>query len=179
MKIRIADEHAKDLTFQRYDPQPEIDGVFLTPLKKHRDINGYFMECFRLTGGKMDGPAAPFEVRQASLSQAAPNRINAFHVHPKVEQDEMWCVLNGEMVVHLVDVRADSPTCGHRRRCVLSGEAPGMLYIPTGVAHGYKAGPNGALLLYVMNSQFNIDDANEGRLPWDAFGPELWDEDRG
>ena len=54
-----------------------------------------------------------------------------------------------------------------------------MLHIPTGVAHGYKAGPDGALLAYAMNSQFNIDDPNEGRLPWDHFGAELWEEDRG
>jgi len=179
MKIRIDDKHAKDLTFQTYGPQTEIAGVFLEPLTKHRGLNGSFMECLRLTGGQVEGLDVPFEVRQASLSCAAPGRMNAFHVHPKVQQDELWCVVQGRMLVHLVDIRADSPTCGNRRRYVLSGEAPGMLHIPTGVAHGYKAGPEGAMLLYVMNSQFNADDANEGRLPWDAFGAELWDEDRG
>jgi dTDP-4-dehydrorhamnose 3,5-epimerase len=54
-----------------------------------------------------------------------------------------------------------------------------MLHIPSGVAHGYQAGTEGALLVYAMNSQFSLQDSNEGRLPWDYFGSELWEEDRG
>jgi dTDP-4-dehydrorhamnose 3,5-epimerase len=54
-----------------------------------------------------------------------------------------------------------------------------MLLIPSGVAHGYMTGPQGALLVYAMNSQFNLCEPNEGRLPWDYFGRDLWDEDRG
>ena len=137
------------------------------------------MEYLRLTEGRAEGLDVPFEVRQVSFSWAVPGRINAFHVHPKEVQDEVWCVVAGTLLVWLVDVRAGSPTAGHKRAYVLSGEAPGLLYIPSGVAHGYKAGPEGALLVYAMNNQFNPKDPNEGRLPWDAFGAELWEEDRG
>jgi dTDP-4-dehydrorhamnose 3,5-epimerase len=83
------------------------------------------------------------------------------------------------MMVWLVDTRADSSTSGRRRRYMLTADAPALLYIPTGVAHGYKAGSEGALLVYTMNSQFNLADPNEGRLPWDHFGAELWETDRG
>jgi dTDP-4-dehydrorhamnose 3,5-epimerase len=34
-------------------------------------------------------------------------------------------------------------------------------------------------LLYTMDQQFDISDPNEGRLPWDQFGTDLWNEDRG
>jgi len=179
MKIRLPDHLAEKLTFQTYGPQPEIEGVFFQPLKKHRDLNGAFMEYLRMTDGQADGLPTSFAPAQVSVSWASPDRINAFHLHPKVEQDEMWTVVQGTMLVQLVDVREGSPTCGNARRFVLSGEAPGLLYIPTGVAHGYKAGPDGATLLYVMNDQFNIDDPNEGRLPWDVFGAELWEDDKG
>jgi dTDP-4-dehydrorhamnose 3,5-epimerase len=30
-----------------------------------------------------------------------------------------------------------------------------------------------------MNSQFDVQDPNEGRLAWDFFGAELWEDDRG
>jgi dTDP-4-dehydrorhamnose 3,5-epimerase len=30
-----------------------------------------------------------------------------------------------------------------------------------------------------MNGQFDPADPNEGRLPWDHFGAELWEPDRG
>lgn len=179
MKIPLPDEHAKALTFQRYDPQPAIDGVFYHPLKKHHALEGWFMEYLRLTGGAAEGLPAEFEVRQISFSEAVGGRINAFHLHPKEIQDEMWCVVRGKMMVWLVDVRAGSATVDVKRKFLLSCEQPGMLYIPSGVAHGYKAGADGAMLVYVMNNQFQLDDPNEGRLPWDHFGAEIWEEDRG
>ncbi len=179
MKIKLASEHARALTFQDYSPQPEIHGVFATPLKKHRALEGSFMEYLRLGGGVVEHLPADFEVRQISLAEAAPGRINAFHLHPKAVQDELWCVVAGAMMVWLVDLREGSPTAGVRRRAILSGEQPAVLYIPSGVAHGYRAGADGALLLYAMNGQFDPADPNEGRLPWDHFGKGLWEADRG
>ncbi|KPK85335.1 MAG: dTDP-4-dehydrorhamnose 3,5-epimerase [Phycisphaerae bacterium SM23_33] len=179
MKIRLDPEHAKALTFQDYSPPGEIDGVFHVPLTKHRALTGWFMEYLRLTAGKAQALPADFEVRQVSLARAVAGRINAFHLHPKQVQDELWTAADGTMLVWLVDVRAGSPTLGVKRSYVLSAEQPSLLHVPAGVAHGYKAGPEGALLLYTMNSQFNPDDPNEGRLPWDYFGKELWEADRG
>jgi len=180
MKIKLADEYAKALTFQDYGPQPEIEGVTLTPLRKHRSAEGSFMEYLRVTEtGLAEGVGDGFQVRQVSLAEALGGRINAFHVHPKAVQDEFWCVVAGTMQIWLVDLREGSPTVNNRRCVVLSGEQPALLMIPTGVAHGYRAGEEGALLLYTMNAQFNIDDPNEGRLPWDHFGADLWEDDRG
>ena len=179
MKTPVDPTHAEALTFQQYGHLPEIDGVFCQPLTKHRALEGSFMECLRLTDGRAESLPVAFEVRQVSLSRAAGGRINAFHLHPKVIQDELWCATEGEMLVWLVDVRAKSPTKGVRQRVVLSGERPALLHIPSGVAHGYKAGPDGAVLLYMANNQFNSEDPNEGRFAWDHFGRELWEEDRG
>ncbi|HET6428522.1 MAG TPA: dTDP-4-dehydrorhamnose 3,5-epimerase family protein [Phycisphaerae bacterium] len=179
MKIPLDPAHAKSLTFQDYAPAPAIDGVFTAPLTKHRAIEGSFLEYLRLSGGKVEGLEADFPVRQVSLARAAGGRINAFHVHPKQVQNELWTVIEGAMQVWLVDIRAGSPTRGVKRRFLLSGEQPALLHIPAGVAHGYQAAPGGALLLYAMDSQFDPADPNEGRLPWDHFGRELWEEDRG
>ena len=170
---------ASSITFQSYDPAAEISGVFRTPLRKHVALEGWFMEYLRVDGGATQTPAGEFDIRQISLSRAIAGRVNAFHLHPKRVQDELWCVLEGTLLVWLIDARADSPTRGNRRKVVLTGEAPELLHIPSGVAHGYRAGPNGGLLLYAMNSQFDPADPNEGRLPWDFFGTELWEEDRG
>ena len=179
MKIKLDHTCAKDLTFQSYGPQQPIEGVFCQPLRKHRAAEGWFMEHLRLTGGAVEAIAARFEVRQVSFSKALPGRINAFHIHPLEVQDELWTVVDGAMLVWLVDLRASSPTKGVRMQFYLNAEAPELLYIPTGVAHGYKASPQGALLAYVMNSQFDLKAPNEGRLPWDYFGAQIWEEDRG
>ena len=177
--VKIIPEVLEHLTFQSYQPQPTIAGVTHIPLDKHRALEGWFMEYLRLTKGAVEGLPITFEPRQFSLAEAVPGRINAFHLHPKGRQDELWCVIRGTLLVWLVDVRRDSPTTGAKRRVVLDGGLPTLLYIPSGIAHGYKAGPDGALLLYAMNAQFEAADPNEGRLPWDHFGPDLWEEDRG
>ena len=179
MKIKLATEYVKATVFQQYRPQAMIEGVFSAPLKKHRLLEGSFMEYLRLDDGIVKALPSRFEVRQVSVSVAEAGRINAFHLHPKTIQDELWCVTAGTLMVWLVDVRADSPTLGVRSRHVLSAEEPSLLHIPSGVAHGFKAGFTGATLIYAMNSQFNPDDPNEGRLPWDYFGKDLWEEDRG
>ena len=177
-RVPLSAEAEKLLTFQSYDPPPGIEGVWLKPLKKHRSENGWFMEHLRVTDEAVEGLDS-YILRQVSVSEAAPGRINAFHIHPKERQNELWCVVRGQLLVWLVDCRAGSSTEGVRRPFVLSGEEPALLYVPAGVAHGYKSGPEGAILLYVMDQQFNLQNPDEGRLPSDAFGTELWEEDRG
>ena len=179
MTKRLIPEIAQAVTFQTYGPQPEVEGVYYRPLVKHRALEGDFMEYLRCADGLVEGLPTPFAPRQFSCSWAIPDRINAFHLHPKQAQDELWCVAAGSLLVWLVDVRADSSTCGNQRRYLLSAEEPGLLYIPSGVAHGYRAGIAGALLLYAMNAQFDPADPNEGRLPWDYWGAALWEIDRG
>lgn len=171
----------KALTFQEYPAAETIDGVFVQPLKKRRSDNGAFMEYLRLDASGVENlPAgAPFVLKQLSVSRAAPGRINAFHIHPREPQNELWTVIEGQLKVWLVDCRASSPTVGHKRAFILTGEEPVQLYIPAGVAHGYQAAETGALLLYAMDQQFNLENPNEGRLPWDHFGAALWAEDRG
>jgi len=178
-KIELAPEYANILKFEAYPAAPQIEGVWVHALKKNRSENGAFMEYARLGEEGMQGLPGSLTPRQISVSWAAPKRINAFHIHVKNIQNEIWCVLSGQLMIWLVDCRAGSPTLGMKRKLVFSGEQPMMVYIPSGVAHGYQAGENGATLLYAMDAQFDISDPNEGRLPWDQFGADLWAEDMG
>ncbi len=177
--MTLSDTAQQALTFQDYPAAAAIEGVWTNTLKKRRSDNGFFMEVARFTGGGFENLPVPFELRQLSVSRAEPGRVNAFHIHPNEPQNELWTVLEGQLKVWLIDLRAGSATEGSRRAVILSGEEPVQLHIPAGVAHGYQAGPAGALLLYGMDQQFNLDKPNEGRLPWDFFGTELWAEDRG
>lgn len=169
----------QQLSFQTYGAGPQLEGVWRQALKKHRSENGAFLELARLKDGTVEGLPAPFRTQQVNVSWAHPRRINAFHLHPKVPQNELWTVIAGQLKVWLVDCRAGSATEGGRQQLILSGEEPALVHIPAGVAHGYQAGTEGATLLYLMDQPFDPADPNEGRLPWDAFGASLWDEDRG
>lgn len=178
-KIKLDKQFADQLSFESYPAAPHIDGVWFHALKKNRSENGAFMEYVRLDDQGVQGLPGQLLPRQISVSWASPKRINAFHVHVKEEQNEIWCVLQGQLMIWLVDCREGSPTLGMKRKLIFSGEQPMMVYIPSGVAHGYQAGDNGAMLLYTMDGQFNINDPNEGRLPWNFFGEDLWAEDMG
>ena len=177
--IELLPELEPNLTFETYPSAPEIHGVWLHPLRKNRSDNGWFMEYARVESGHVQNTPAPLELRQISVSHAEANRVNAFHIHTKLPQNEIWTVIQGQLMIWLVDCRKDSSTAGTKRRVILSSEQPTQLFIPAGVAHGYKAASSGATLLYAMDQQFNLSDPNEGRLPWDHFGAGLWAEDRG
>jgi dTDP-4-dehydrorhamnose 3,5-epimerase len=179
--VPLSADVERALSFQSYEGQQSIQGVRAIRLRKHRAENGWFSEIFRLSDGSVPLGAGeePFELRQVSAARADPYRINAFHIHPKVPQHELWTVLEGSLSIWLVDCRVGSSTEGVRQRVQLTAEEPALLMIPAGIAHGYRAGQEGALLLYGMNQQFDRDDPNEGRLPWDFFGRDLWEDDRG
>lgn len=179
--VALSESVERALSFQAYEQGPLIEGVRNTKLRKHRSENGWFTELLKLDmGGAVEGTSSPgMSVRQVSCSYAEPGRINAFHIHPLKIQDELWTVLSGTLLVWLIDCRSGSGSEGVKRSIVLSGEEPSQLLIPAGVAHGYRAGSRGATLLYVMNQQFDPERPNEGRLPWDFFGSELWEDDRG
>ena len=177
--IKLLPELENIQTFETYPSAPEIAGVWVHPLRKNRSENGWFMEYMRAVSGKVENTPTALELKQISVSCADPERINAFHIHTKLEQNEIWTVIAGQLIVWLVDCRASSRTAGVKRKFVLSGEQPMQVYIPAGVAHGYQAGRNGATLLYSMDQQFNLADPNEGRLPWDYFGADLWEQNRG
>ena len=57
-----------------------------------------------------------------------------------------------------------------------------IVRIPPGVAHGRKnlRAAELSVIIYFVDVQFSIDDeCDEGRLPWDHFGTEIWDVERG
>lgn len=178
-KIKLALKYKEVLQFEDYLQSSAIEGVWAQPLKKHHSDNGAFMEYLRLNRDGVQGLSREFIPRQISVSWAEPDRINAFHIHVKEEQNELWCVLDGCLMVWLIDCRANSSTVNVKSKFILNGEQPMILHIPSGIAHGYRSSKQKTTLLYAMDAQFNMSDPNEGRIPWDFFGAELWDEDRG
>jgi dTDP-4-dehydrorhamnose 3,5-epimerase len=86
------------------------------------------------------------------------------------------------MLLVLLDVRAGSPTEKVARRLVLGDGASRLVRIPPGVAHGVKnlAATRGRII-YFVDVQFSAAAAetDEGRLPWDFAGADIWDVVRG
>jgi dTDP-4-dehydrorhamnose 3,5-epimerase len=165
---------------QRYGAAPKIAGVEIVELRRHHDDGGSMTELGRLTQG-MHSALPGFEVRQVNFSEMEGGAIKAFHLHQR--QTDVWFIPPAcKMLVLLVDVRAGSPTENVKQRLVLGDAGSRLVRIPPGVAHGVRnlAATRGQIV-YFVDTHFDPDPArcDEGRLPWDHFGTEVWEVTRG
>ena len=170
----------REYQLQSYGPRPTIDGVEIVNLTRHVDDGGSITELLRLDAGPPQALAG-FTVRQINFSEVEPGAIKAFHLHAR--QTDVWYVPPSDrLLVVLVDVRAGSRTEHVSQRLVLGAGASRLLRIPPGVAHGVRnIGTATGRLIYFVDLHFTPDPAtcDEGRLPWDYVGSEIWDIVRG
>ena len=178
--MRLNDDAQRAYSVQDYGAQPAIQGVELVDLKRFADDGGNFTELGRLGAG-IHAALPGFEVRQINYSELEPGAIKAFHIHRG--QTDVWFVPPGDkMLLVLLDVRAGSPTENACRRLVLGEGSARLVRIPPGVAHGVRnLGPARGRIIYFVDTQFTADPAQceEGRLPWDFAGAEIWEPARG
>lgn len=138
-----------------------IDGVRVVDLEVHPDARGSFVEFFRQAWLPTDHPPL-----QGNISRSVAGTMRAMHFHR--QQWDYWFVLSGEMFVALTDLRSGSPTERATSTLRLDAAAPGGLFIPSGVAHGFLAETD-LVFGYLVESYF--DGTDEWGIAWDD--PEL------
>jgi len=167
-------------TKQDYTAKKRIEGVEIVELKRFNDDGGSMTELGRLEQG-LHKQLPGFVVKQVNYSVLEPLAIKAFHMHRR--QTDVWFVPpSDKLLLVLADVRAGSPTEGQLLRVVLGDGNSRLVRIPPGVAHGCRnlrpAAPS--TILYFVDVQFTTDETcDEGRLPWDHFGAQVWEVERG
>lgn len=164
------------LRVQRYDGLPSIDGVELIELRRFNDDGGAMMELFRFNEPRPVGLEG-FEPQQLNYSVVQPGVIKAFHLHR--HQTDLWFVPpEDRILMALVDVRAGSPSEGVRQRIMLGDGNSRLVRVPPGVAHGCRnLSRTESRVLYLTDLLFDPDPerCDEGRLPWDFAGADIWD----
>lgn len=165
---------------QSYGPASSIDGVEIVELKRFSDDGGSMTELARLTDGHPQAVAG-FTLRQINYSEVEPGAIKAFHLHQR--QTDVWYVPpTDRMVLVLLDVRQGSKSEGARMRLTLGAGASRLVRIPPGVAHGVRnLAATAGRIIYFTDVHFSPEPSmcDEGRLPWDYAGAEIWDVTRG
>jgi dTDP-4-dehydrorhamnose 3,5-epimerase len=176
VSVNLSSEAESQYRRQQYGARPTIDGVSLTALERFTDDGGSMVELMRLEAG-VPQILGDFRLAQVNYSCVQPGVVKAFHVHR--EQTDVWFVRpEDRMLVVLVDVRRGSPTEKGHMRIVLGDGKVALLRIPPGVAHGCRnLGASEAGLIYFTDRHFSAepDRTDEGRLPWDFVGQEIWD----
>lgn len=159
-------------TLEDYIKQELIAGVIAVKLPTYPSEGGDFAEYLRINDGNItigrgenmvtiDG----FVPRQISRSYMVSGIIKAWHIH--AVQNEIFFPTDGRFIIGLYDNRKDSDTFGKSMKIYAGKDNPMAVFIPAGVAHGYKnIGKEDCLLIYVTDQQW--DGRDEGRLPWDS-----------
>jgi dTDP-4-dehydrorhamnose 3,5-epimerase len=144
-----------------------IDGVQLVQPTIHADDRGWFCEIFRASW-------FPGERRwvQWNVSRSQTGVLRGLHYH--FRQTDYWYLVEGSLLVALVDLRPTSVT--HRQAlCLeLDGRTAQGLIIPPGVLHGYRT-LRDATLMYLLDQEY--DGADEHGVRWsdpDLGLPSVW-----
>ena len=137
-----------------------IFGVVVKNLLKHSDGRGYFMEVLR------DDDKLLSKFGQTAVSLTHQGVIKAFHWHKG--QDDFFFVVSGEAMVVLYDRRTNSPTRGKTQVISASESDSKLIYIPKGIAHGYKVlGDKPVLMFYHMTESYDARNPDEERIDFD------------
>lgn len=137
-----------------------IEGVMFKKLTKYCDDRGYFMEILRCDDDILE------KFGQASVSMSYPGVIKAFHYHEN--QDDVWYFPLGNAQVVLYDMRECSSTYKETSVFYMGEENNSILFIPRGVAHGYRVlGNSRAMIVYFTNLPYNPKSPDEFRIPYD------------
>ena len=174
--MELTDDAERLFHRQDYSKADPIEGVELIPLRRFHDDGGSFTELARLDGGALKDVAG-FRPAQINYSTLSPGVIKAFHLHRR--QTDLWYVPpEDRFLVVLVDVRRGSASEGRRVRLVLGDGESALLRVPPGVAHGCRnLGSSTGRIIYLTDLPFSADsgETDEGRLPWDFAGADVWD----
>lgn len=135
-----------------------IKEVQFVELNCFEDTRGSFSEIFRQEWF----PHRDWHCVQLNRSISKQNVLRGLHYH--FQQIDYWYVLSGTLRIALLDLRESSETFFQSQVFDLDSQSNVAVYIPPGVAHGYLAKTDGALM-YVVDQYFNAQD--ELGIRWD------------
>ena len=178
--MEINESAKASFSYQDYTAGARIDGVEIVELNRFNDDGGAITELGRLTAG-MHGQLDGFEAKQINYSEVEPDAVKAYHMHHR--QTDVWYVPpHDKLLLVLHDCRKGSPTENTTMRFVLGDGRNRLVRIPPGVAHGTKnLARSVGRIIYMVDVLFSPEpgECDEGRLPWDFLGPEIWDVVKG
>jgi dTDP-4-dehydrorhamnose 3,5-epimerase len=139
-----------------------LPGVVILEPRVFGDERGFFLESYNEKVFAELGIDERFV--QDNHSNSRRNVLRGLHYQIKQPQGKLVRVVDGEIVDVAVDVRRSSPTFGGWEAVHLSGENQRMLWIPPGLAHGFRVSSESAQVLYKTTDYYAPE--HERTLSW-------------
>jgi len=123
-----------------------LAGVLLLEPRVFGDDRGFFLESYNERVFAELGIREQFV--QDNHSYSGRNVVRGLHYQVGQPQGKLVRVITGEILDVALDLRRGSPTFGKWESFRLSGENKLMLWIPSGLAHGFRVATATAHVLY-------------------------------
>jgi dTDP-4-dehydrorhamnose 3,5-epimerase len=123
-----------------------LNGVLILEPRICDDERGYFLESYNQRTMAEVGIDEHFV--QDNHSFSAHNVVRGLHYQIQRPQGKLVRVAAGEILDVALDLRRNSPSFGRWEAVRLSGENHRMLWMPAGLAHGFRVVSNDAHVLY-------------------------------
>lgn len=144
-----------------------IPGCFELRPRVAADARGSFVKTFHRDTFAGLGLCTDWAEQFYSMSRRNVLRGLHFQLPPHDHAKLVYCP-EGEVLDVGVDLRTGSPSYGQHIAIHLSSEAGNMLYLPAGLAHGFVALSEQALMVYNVSSVYA--PAHDTGIRWDSCG---------
>lgn len=148
--------------------QELLPGTWVVRLKTFVDTRGTFVKTYARTA--FDSQSIGFDMREEfySISRRDVVRGMHFQLPPHDHAKVVYCAA-GAVEDVLLDLR-EGASFGQVARTELRGDAPTLLLIPSGIAHGFLSLTDNTLMVYKTSSEHS--PTHDAGIRWDSFGHE-------
>ena len=134
----------------------KIEGVFIIDNFNAADDRGLFVKSFNKNSFKENN--LDFEIRESYYSISNKNVVRGMHFQlPPYDHEKLVYVPKGSILDVIVDLRKKSKTYKQYISINLSEENKKSIFIPKGLAHGFKSMKDGTITVYNVASEYNAD----------------------
>jgi dTDP-4-dehydrorhamnose 3,5-epimerase/CDP-3, 6-dideoxy-D-glycero-D-glycero-4-hexulose-5-epimerase len=158
-----------------------LPGTWLIKFKSFEDARGTFIKTFARTLFEYNN--AYLDVQEEYYSVSNKNVIRGMHFQnpPHDHSKLVYCPI-GAVDDVLLDLRSGSGY-GKVANVRLSQDKPFLVFMPKGIAHGFRSLEDGSMMVYKTSSEY--EQAADSGVRWDSFGydwgldqPTMSDRDR-
>ena len=144
----------------------EIEGVYIITNFTAKDSRGLFVKTFNKNTFNENN--LDFEIKESYYSVSNKNVIRGMHFQlPPYDHEKLVYVPKGSILDVIVDLRKKSKTYKQHISINLSEDNKKSIFIPKGLAHGFKSMNDGTIAVYNVASEYD-STADEG-ISYDSF----------
>ena len=153
---------------KKFDVLSELlEGCYSISTSVYNDLRGQFTKDFCSIDFSSE-LGIKFDIRETFFSSSKKNVLRGMHFQEgSFKNSKLISCVGGAILDVVLDLRKGE-SYGNFNSRILSAENAELLYVPEGVAHGFLALTNSALVLY--KSSNNYSSSHDMGILWNSFG---------